>query len=427
MTLEKSKIAYERAKALIPGGVNSPVRALGAVGGIPFFAHHGKGSYIYDIDGNSYIDYILGYGPLILGHLNENVVQALNKTIGKGLCYGAPTQQESELVELIKEFFPSIELLRLVNSGTEATMSAIRLARGFTMRRKIIKFDGCYHGHADYLLVKAGSGAQTFSIPDSGGVPPEFSSLTITLPFNDGQRVKDIFKNEGKNIACVIVEPVAGNMGVVLPENGFLETLREETRKYGSLLIFDEVMSGFRVSKGGAVKKYGIVPDLICLGKVIGGGLPIGAYGGKEEIMKNLAPYGNIYQAGTLSGNPLSVSSGIATLKELKKNKFFENIEEKTENLCKGLDGVAKEKGIPVKIHRSGSMWTLFFTSGEINNIEDVKKCDLNRFSKFFHSMRENGISLPPSQFEACFMSISHSDDDIEKTIQSAKRAFNNL
>ncbi|MBM4386660.1 MAG: glutamate-1-semialdehyde 2,1-aminomutase, partial [Deltaproteobacteria bacterium] len=355
---KNSKKAFEMAARLMPGGVNSPVRALKSVGGTPFFASKGRGAYIYDIDGNEYIDYVLSWGPLILGHCHEEVIDAVMNAAFQGFSFGAPTEREAVLCEMIREAFPSVEMARLVSSGTEAVMSAIRVARGFTGRDKIVKFAGCYHGHADYLLVKAGSGAMTFGTPDSKGVPEDFARLTATLPYNDIEAVRQLFSAEGDRIAAVIVEPVVGNMGTILPREGFLETLRELCTAHGAVLIFDEVMTGFRVAYGGAQELFGIKPDMTALGKVIGGGLPVGAYGGKREIMENVSPLGAVYQAGTLSGNPLSVSAGIAALTVLKREMPYQYLENKTKKLCAGLEETAKKKGIAARTNSCGSMWT---------------------------------------------------------------------
>lgn len=427
MKMIRSEALYKKALTLMPGGVNSPVRAFRAVNSIPLFIKKGKGSKIYDIDGNEYIDYVLSWGPLILGHAHPSIVRALKKAVELGTSYGAPTSLEVQLAELIKEFFPSIEMVRMVNSGTEATMSAIRVARGFTKRDRIIKFEGCYHGHFDGLLVKAGSGATTFGTPDSAGVPESYAKDTITLPFNDIKTFKKVLEQDGNSIACVIVEPVVGNMGCILPIEGFLETLREETLKYGIVLIFDEVMTGFRVSKGGAQQYYKIKPDLTCLGKVMGGGLPVGAYGGKREIMSMVAPEGPVYQAGTLSGNPIAVTAGIETLKVLSKDGVYENLEEKMRLLEEGLKDVALKTGIKTKFYRAGTMFCTYFTEEEVVDYTTAKKADTHKFQNFFMGMLKRGVYIAPSQFEAGFISLAHSKRDISKTIEAAYKAYKDM
>ncbi|MCS7164114.1 MAG: glutamate-1-semialdehyde 2,1-aminomutase [Thermodesulfovibrio sp.] len=427
MKTTKSEKLYKKALNLMPGGVNSPVRAFKAVGGNPLFIAKAKGSKIYDVDGNEYIDYVLSWGPLILGHAYPSVVKALKKAIERGTSYGAPTELEIKLAELIKKAFPSMEKIRMVNSGTEATMSAIRVARGFTKRNKVVKFEGCYHGHVDGLLVSAGSGAATFSIPDSLGVPQSYTSETIVLPFNDTEAFKNTLKEHWKDIACVIVEPVIGNMGCILPKEEFLQALREETEKYGIVLIFDEVMTGFRVSFGGAQQYYGIKPDLTCLGKVIGGGLPVGAYGGKKEIMSLVAPEGGVYQAGTLSGNPIAMTAGIETLKVLSKVSTYKKLEKKMQYLEEGLRDSAKKAGVKVKFYRAGTMFCTYFTENEVIDAKTAKTSDTEKFKKFFLGMLKNGIYLAPSQFEAGFISLAHSEKDIEKTIKVAYKIFKEL
>lgn len=427
METKKSKIFYSKAIDLMPGGVNSPVRAFKAVGGSPLFIQMAKGSKIYDVDGNEYIDYVLSWGPMILGHCHPSVVSALKTAIEKGTSFGAPTPLEIELARMVITAYPSIEKIRMVNSGTEATMSAIRAARGFTKRDKIIKFEGCYHGHADGLLVKAGSGATTFGIPDSPGVPKSYAKNTITLPFNDIKAFKDVIQKEWKTIACVIIEPVVGNIGCVLPKAGFLETLRKETEKYGIVLIFDEVMTGFRVSYGGAQKYYGIVPDMTCLGKVIGGGLPVGAYGGKREIMSMVAPEGPVYQAGTLSGNPLAMTAGIETLKILSKKNIYEKLENAMQRLEDGLKDAAKKAGIKTRFYRAGTMFCTYFTDIEVVDYKTAKTSDTEKFSRFFRGMLENGVNLAPSQFEAGFISTAHTNEDIKRTINAAYNTFKSL
>lgn len=427
MRTGKSKRLYKMALELMPGGVNSPVRAFRAVGGNPLFIAKAKGSKIYDVDGNKYIDYVLSWGPLILGHAYPTVVKALKKAVERGTSYGAPTRLEIELATMIKKAFPSIEMLRMVNSGTEATMSAIRVARGFTRRNKVVKFEGTYHGHVDGLLVSAGSGATTFGVPDSLGVPESYVAETIVLPFNNIEAFKKTIDEHWRDIACVIVEPVVGNMGLILPKQGFLETLREETLKHGIVLIFDEVMTGFRVSLGGAQQFYGVKPDLTCLGKVIGGGLPVGAYGGKREIMELVAPSGVVYQAGTLSGNPLAMTAGIETLKVLMKPKTYRKLEETARALEEGLIDAAKRAKLEIKFYRAGTMFCTYFTNVEVVDAETARTSDREKYSKFFWSMLKKGIYLAPSQFEAAFLSLSHSEKDIEKTVKAAYKAFKEL
>ncbi|GBD97891.1 MAG TPA: glutamate-1-semialdehyde-2,1-aminomutase [Nitrospirae bacterium] len=424
---KKSKELFKKAKRIIPGGVNSPVRAFKAVGGTPLFISSAKGSRIYDVDGNEYIDYVLSWGPMILGHSHPKIINAIKKAAEKGTSYGAPTPLEVELAGMIRKAYPSMEILRMVNSGTEATMSAIRAARGFTGRDRIIKFEGCYHGHADGLLVKAGSGAATFGVPTSPGVPKDYARNTITLPFNDLPAFKKICEKLGKNIACVILEPVVGNSGCILPRPGFLEGLRKLTRKYGMVLIFDEVMTGFRVSYGGAQKAFRIKPDMTCLGKVIGGGLPVGAYGGKKEIMRNISPDGPVYQAGTLSGNPLAMTAGIETLKILSKPDTYKKLMARSEALEEALKDASKRAGIKTKFYRAGTMFCTYFTDREICNFIDAASTDTAAFSKFFRKMLEKGINLAPSAFEAGFMSLAHSQADINKTARAAYESFKEI
>lgn len=422
-TYTKSIEAYKEAVTLMPGGVNSPVRAFKAVDMNPIFMEQGKGSKIYDIDGNEYIDYVLSWGPLILGHAQDKVVEALKKAAEMGTSFGAPTLVENKLAKLVKERVPSIEIIRMVNSGTEATMSALRLARGYTGRDKIVKFVGSYHGHGDSLLVKAGSGVATLGLPDSPGVPVGITQNTIAVPYNDLEAAKAVFKQYGEQIACVIVEPVAGNMGVVPPLPGFLQGLRDITTQYGSLLIFDEVMTGFRVDYHCAQGYFGITPDLTCLGKVIGGGLPVGAFGGKAEIMEKIAPSGPVYQAGTLSGNPLAMTAGYATLSQLTPDDYKEFIR-KADMLEKGFSEAAEKYDIPHHFNRAGSMIGFFFTNENVINYDTVKTSNLEYFATYYREMCEQGIFLPPSQFEGIFMSTAHTDEDIEKTIQAAEKAF---
>lgn len=427
MERKKSSALFKKAAELIPGGVNSPVRAFKAVGGSPIFIKKAKGSKIYDVDGNEYIDYVLSWGPMILGHAYPSVVKAIKTAADNGTSYGAPTALEIELAQMVIKAYPSIEKIRMVNSGTEATMSAIRVARGFTGRDKIIKFDGCYHGHADGLLVKAGSGATTFGVPDSPGVPKSYAKNTITLPFNDVKALKDMIAKEWKSIACVIIEPVVGNIGCVLPKQGFLETLRKETQKHGIVLIFDEVMTGFRVSYGGAQAYYGITPDMTCLGKVIGGGLPVGAYGGKKEIMSQVAPEGPVYQAGTLSGNPLAMAAGIETLKIISKKDTYAKLEKIMQQLEEGLKDAAKKAGIKTKFYRAGTMFCTYFTDTEVVDYKTAKTSDTQKFSRFFMGMLNRGINLAPSQFEAGFISLAHTKSDIDKTIDAAYKAMTEI
>ncbi len=422
--LSRSEKLFQEAQQYIPGGVNSPVRAFKSVGMNPPFIVRGDGSKLYDEDGNEYIDYVQSWGPLILGHRHPKVVAALQECLEIGTSFGAPTELETELAKLTVELIPSMEMVRMVNSGTEATMSALRLARGYTGRDKIVKFAGNYHGHADYLLIAAGSGALTLGVPTSPGVPRSIAQNTITAPYNDIETVKKIFALEGENIAAVILEPVAGNMGCIPPKPGFLEGLREITREYGSLLVFDEVMSGFRAGLNGAQGVYNIDPDLTCLGKVIGGGLPVGAYGGKRKIMEQIAPAGPVYQAGTLSGNPLAMTAGLATLKVLSQPGVFAAIEKKAAKLSEGLQQAAKETGLTATFTRAGTMMSVFFTGREVVDYETASSSDLDKFTRYFRIMLEEGIYLAPSQFEAGFMSLAHSDDDIEKTIAAAKKAF---
>jgi len=423
----RSKRLFEEAKKHIPGGVNSPVRAFRSVGGDPLFIKKAKGSKIYDVDGKAYIDYVLSWGPMILGHAHPRVTAALKKAIANGTSYGAPTELEITLAKMVKKAVPSIEMVRMVSSGTEATMSAIRAARGFTGRDTIIKFDGGYHGTGDSLLVKAGSGVATFGLPDSPGVPADLAKHTLTVPYNDLASVRELASREGERTACIIVEPVAGNMGCVPPEPGFLAGLRQVCDQYGIVLILDEVMTGFRVAYGGAQKLYGVKPDLTCLGKVIGGGLPVGAYGGKREIMEKIAPIGPIYQAGTLSGNPLAMVAGIETLKALSKPGVYKTLEKLSADLEQGLRAAATEAGVPVTLNRVGSMFTAFFTDRKVKDFASAKTSDTGKFGRFFRSMLSNGVNLAPSQFEAAFMSLAHTRADINKTIEAARKSLKGL
>lgn len=423
---EKSKQAYKDAVKLMPGGVNSPVRAFRSVNMDPIFMERGKGSKIYDIDGNEYIDYVLSWGPLILGHANDQVIEAIKKTAENGTSFGAPTIMENKLAKLVQERVPSIEIVRMVSSGTEATMSALRLARGYTGRNKIVKFEGSYHGHGDSLLIKAGSGVATLGLPDSPGVPKGVAENTIAVPYNDLEAVKQAFEKYGEDIACVIVEPVAGNMGVVPPVPGFLEGLRKVTKEYGSLLIFDEVMTGFRVDYHCAQGYFGITPDLTCLGKVIGGGLPVGAFGGRADIMEKVAPSGPIYQAGTLSGNPLAMTAGYETLRQLTPD-LYKDFVRKADRLEEGIHAAAEKYEIPHTINRAGSMIGLFFTNEKVINYETARTSDLELFASYYREMANEGIFLPPSQFEGIFLSAAHTDEDIEKTIAAAEKAFKKI
>jgi len=415
---------YLRAQQLMPAGVNSPVRAFRAVGGDPLFIQRAQGAHLWDADGNQYIDYVGSWGPMILGHRHPEVVEAIERALARGTSFGAPTDLEIELAQLIVERIPSVEMVRMVNSGTEAAMSAIRLARGYTGRSRILKFEGCYHGHADGLLVKAGSGALTFGVPDSAGVPAPYAELTITLPFNDTEAFREAMARWGQEMACVIVEPVAGNVGVIPPRPGFLETLREETTKTGSLLIFDEVITGFRVAPGGAQERYGVMPDITCLGKIVGGGLPVGAYGGPKAIMEKVAPLGPVYQAGTLSGNPLAMAAGIATLKLLGRPGVYQELEDKANQLEQAFREAAREAGIPIQQHRVGSMMSVFFTEKEVWDYSSAKSADTTRYARFFREMLSRGVYLAPSQFEAAFLSLAHSHEDLERTKEALTEAL---
>jgi glutamate-1-semialdehyde 2,1-aminomutase len=427
MNCEKSRALFDLAQDVIPGGVNSPVRACKAVGTQPIFINHADGCMIYDEDGNGFIDYIGSWGPMILGHRHPAVIEAVLAVLKRGTSFGAPTDLEIRLAEMVIDTVPSMEMVRMVNSGTEATMSAVRLARGFTGRDTIIKFDGCYHGHADTLLVEAGSGVATLSIPGSPGVPKSFVSHTLSLPYNDIDRVSKVMNEQGEKIAGIIVEPVAGNMGLVLPADGFLQALRALTEENGSLLIFDEVMTGFRVARGGAQSVYGISPDLTCLGKIIGGGLPVGAYGGRRKIMAHIAPQGPVYQAGTLSGNPLAMAAGIATLKQLNEPGFYETLDKKSDRLATGLERAAENAGIDVRVDRAGSMLGLFFTDRAVRNFDDAKTSNLKMFSDYYKGMLEEGIYFAPSQFEVLFVSAAHETEHIDTTIKAAETVMDRL
>ncbi|HZU69060.1 MAG TPA: glutamate-1-semialdehyde 2,1-aminomutase [Ktedonobacteraceae bacterium] len=424
LELAHSRELFAEAQQLMPGGVNSPVRAFRAVGGNPIFIDHANGPYLYDVDGNRYLDYVQSWGPMILGHAYPPVLQAVTEAAARGFSFGAPTAAENELAQLVMECVPSIQMIRFVNSGTEATMSALRLARAFTGRNKIIKFSGCYHGHADMLLVQAGSGVATMGLPDSPGVPAEATSNTLIAPYNDAETVESLFRAHPNDIAAIIVEPAAANMGLVLPLPGFLEKLRNLTQQYGALLIFDEVMTGFRVALGGMQERTGIVPDLTCLGKIIGGGLPVGAYGGRRDIMQLVAPLGPMYQAGTLSGNPLAMAAGIATLKELRKPGIYETLEHKGQLLCNGVEQVLHQTGGPAQIVRIGAIFCLFFTAKKVIDYASAKMSDTARFARFFWHMLEQGVYLPPSQFEGCFISLALTDEMIEHTVKSVKLAL---
>lgn len=425
-SFSQSVDAYKEAVDLMPGGVNSPVRAFKSVGMSPIFMESGKGSVLTDVDGNEYIDYVLSWGPLILGHADEQVVESLKKVAEKGTSFGAPTTLENKLAKLVIERVPSLEMVRMVNSGTEATMSALRLARGYTGRDKILKFEGNYHGHGDSLLIKAGSGVATLGLPDSPGVPKSVAQHTITVPYNDKESVSLAFEQFGDDIAAVIVEPVSGNMGVVPPQDGFLEHLRTITKEHGALLIFDEVMTGFRVGYHCAQGHFDIDPDITCLGKVIGGGLPVGAYGGKKEIMERVAPHGDIYQAGTLSGNPLAMTAGYETLSQIKKSTY-DDMNEKVDRLVAGYRAAANKHQIPLQINRVGSMVGVFFTDTPVTNFETAQTSDLERFATYYRGMIEAGVFLPPSQFEGLFLSAVHTDEQIDETINAIDNVFATL
>jgi glutamate-1-semialdehyde 2,1-aminomutase len=421
---EKSKTLFKRAMKVIPGGVNSPVRAFRAVGGDPIFIERAQGSKMIGADGRSYLDFVASWGPLIKGHAPKEVVEAVVQAAERGTSYGAPTELEVILAEKICTHVPSVDMLRLTSSGTEATMSALRLARGFTGRDMVVKMEGCYHGHADHLLVKAGSGLATFGEPDSAGVPAGFASNTLTVPYNDNDAVARIFAEHGKHIAAIIIEPVAGNMGVIPPKKGYLEALRAICDQTKALLVFDEVITGFRLGLDGAQGRFGIRPDLSCFGKIIGGGLPVGAFGGRREIMERLAPLGPVYQAGTLSGNPLAVSAGLAVLSILEKQGTYERLEALGARLETGLSRVADQAGIVATVQRVGSMMTLFFGRGPIENFNHAAACDTNRYAAFHHQMLENGIYLAPSAFESTFVSLAHTEDELDQAIDAAKKSF---
>ncbi len=426
-SLPESSRLLKLASQVIPGGVNSPVRAFKAVGGTPPFIEAAEGCRIKDVDGNTYIDYVGSWGPMILGHAHPDVVKALLKAVPRGTSYGAPTGAEVQLAEIICDMVPSIEKVRLVSSGTEAAMSALRLARGYTGRAKLIKFEGCYHGHGDSFLVEAGSGVATLGIPGTPGVPPELAELTISLPYGDLDLVRKAFQDNPGSIAAVICEPAAGNMGLILPPPEFLEGLIRLAEEYGALAIFDEVMTGFRVGPGGVQGMFGLSPHLTCLGKIVGGGLPIGAFGGRADIMGRIAPEGDVYQAGTLSGNPLAVTAGLATLRILQSGEIYPGLERKSSRLCQGLTDAAQTAGVPVQLQRCGSMFTVYFSEKPVRNFSDAKQCDLERFGGYFNGMLERGIYLAPSQFEACFVSAAHEEIDITRTLEAAEEVFSSL
>ena len=428
MDISRSESLFAQAQTHIPGGVNSPVRAFNGVGGNPIFFQKGEGAYLFDADGNRYIDFVNSWGPLILGHGAPQVIEAVQKQLVNGLSFGAPTEIEIEMADKVCEIYPSMDMVRMVSSGTEATMSAIRLARGYTGRDKMVKFEGCYHGHADSLLVKAGSGLLTLGVPSSPGVPKAVADLTITLTHNDLDSVRECFAQMGNEIACVIVEPIAGNMNCIPPEGGFLQGLRELCDVHGIVLIFDEVMCGFRAAKGGAQEVYGVKPDMTTLGKVIGGGMPVGAFGGKKEIMSHLAPLGPVYQAGTLSGNPIAMAAGLAMLNAISQPGFYDSLTSKTQTLCSGLENLAQKHGIPLSTNQVGSMFGFFFSEEKnIRRFAQVQKCDQERFKKFYHGMLNEGVYLAPSAFEAGFMCAAISDDDIQFTLSAADKVFASL
>ena len=427
MNNAKSLEAWDKSQHFIPGGVNSPVRNFSKVGGNPRFIRRGAGSRVYDIDGNQYIDYVASWGPLILGHADPRVIEAIKGSMVNGTSFGAPTTQETELAEIIVNAVPSIEKVRMVSSGTEATMSAIRLARGYTGRDKVIKIEGCYHGHVDSLLAEAGSGVATFGLPECEGIPADFTRHTLVVPFNDANAVRRTIEAHPDQIACLILEPIMGNMGIISPQDGYLNKLREITSEHGVVLIFDEVITGFRVAYGGAQSLYGVIPDLTCLGKIIGGGMPVGAYGGKEEIMRHIAPEGDVYQAGTLSGNPLAVSAGIAALKALTEPGVYEQLESRASQLADGLQDATERHAIDAFHSRVGSMLMLFFTDAEVTNADGARTSDTERYSRYFGELLERGVYVAPSQFEAGFVSLTHSETDIDATVRAANEALSTL
>lgn len=425
--MNRSKDLFAKSSQIIPGGVNSPVRAFKSVGSMPFFVREARGSRIVDVDGKEYVDYVGSWGPMILGHAHPEVVEAICRAAERGTSYGAPTETEFEMAQILTEAIPSLEMVRMVSSGTEAVMSAVRLARAFTGKNAIMKFAGCYHGHADsFLSGSAGSGLATFGIPASPGVPSALAELTLTVPYNDMEAVRTTIREYKDILACVVIEPVVGNMGVVLPNKGFLEELRKLTSENGMLLIFDEVITGFRLHYGGYQDLAGIKPDMTCLGKIIGGGLPVGAFGGRRKIMEMLAPAGPVYQAGTLSGNPLAMSAGLATLRILKRDNGYKKLEKATSVLCNEMDHIFRGKGVQVKINRAGSMFTPFFQKGDIYDYDCAKLSDTGLFSRFFLNMLKNGISLPPSQFEASFVSLAHTEEDFDKTLDACRKSASN-
>ncbi|MDC0603021.1 glutamate-1-semialdehyde 2,1-aminomutase [Aliiglaciecola sp.] len=426
--MQKSEALFLQAQKHIPGGVNSPVRAFKAVGGTPPFIVKADGPYIYDADGKQYIDYVQSWGPMVLGHNNDKIRQAVIDAAQNGLSFGAPTESEVTMAELVNSLVPSMEMLRMVNSGTEATMSAIRLARGVTSKDKILKFEGCYHGHADSLLVKAGSGALTLGVPSSPGIPEDFAKHTLTMEFNNLASVKEAFEQYGDDIACIIVEPVAGNMNCIPPVDGFLQGLRDICDQYQSVLIFDEVMTGFRVARGGAQEHYSVVPDLTCLGKVIGGGMPVGAFGGKAEIMRQIAPTGPIYQAGTLSGNPVAMAAGLAALTQIKAEGLYEQLSDTTAQIAEGIKAIANKYGVPMTVNYAGSMFGIFFTDIErVTNYQQAINCDTETFNRFYHGMLKRGVYMAPASYEAGFVSAAHSPEIVEKTLLVADEVFAEL
>ncbi|MDY6925698.1 MAG: glutamate-1-semialdehyde 2,1-aminomutase [Pseudomonadota bacterium] len=426
--MQRSEQLFERAQLSIPGGVNSPVRAFKAVGGTPRFIEKANGPYIYDVDGKRYIDYVQSWGPMVLGHNNDKIREAVIHAAASGLSFGAPTEAEIIMAEKVREIVPSMEMVRMVNSGTEATMSAIRLARGYTGKNKLVKFEGCYHGHADSLLVKAGSGALTLGVPSSPGVPADVAQHTLTVEYNNLDSVKQVFAEVGDDIACIIVEPVAGNMNCIPPVDGFLQGLRDICDEHGAVLIFDEVMTGFRVSRGGAQERYGVTPDLTCLGKVIGGGMPVGAFGGKKSILTHIAPTGPIYQAGTLSGNPIAMAAGLAAMEQIAEPGLYEPIFNSTKALVEGFQAIADEHGIPFTTNHAGSMFGLFFTDvDKVVNYQQAINCNQERFKQFYHGMLDEGVYLAPASYEAGFVSKMHTQDIVDATLEAARKVFANL